>query len=308
MYDAYLFTAGNRLPIVMAIAMREQVSPHGVVAGQQDAVLLKDAGWIQFYAESCQEILDSMIMAYRLAEDAEILLPVNICYEGFYLSYQSQRVEIPAQEDVDRFLSPVQGTERMTLCLENPMVFSSYTVPGDLYSEYRYKHCAALQRARKKCDQIDAEFNSVFERKYGGQIEEYRIEDAEVVIVTMGSCTGTARGVIDRNREAGKKVGLIKIRLLRPFPSERLAEALKGKKAVGVIDRNVFYAGCCGHVFHELKALAGDLKPPIPRMLNFVAGLGGSDITPDHVERVIDMTCASAEGKTVEPVTWLALE
>ena len=308
MYDAYLFTAGNRLPIVMAIAMREQVSPHGVVAGQQDAVLVKDAGWIQFYAESCQEILDSMIMAYRLAEDAEILLPVNICYEGFYLSYQSQRVEIPAQEDVDRFLAPVQDTERMTLCLENPMVFSSYTVPGDLYSEYRYKHCAALQRAREKCDQIDAEFNSVFGREYGGQIEEYRTEDADVVIVTMGSCTGTARGVIDRNREAGNMVGLIKIRLFRPFPSERLAEALKGKKAIGVIDRNVFYAGCCGHVFYELKALAGDLKPPIPRMLNFVAGLGGSDITPDHVERAIDMTCASAEGKAVEPVTWLALE
>lgn len=308
MYDAYLFTAGNRLPIVMAIAMREQVSPHGVVAGQQDAVLLKDSGWIQFYAESCQEIFDSMIMAYRLAEDAEILLPVNICYEGFYLSYQSQRVEIPPQKDVDRFLAPVQDSNRMTFCLENPMVFSAYTVPGELYTEYRYKHCAALRRAREKCDQIDGEFHEIFGRKYGGQIEEYRTKDADVVIITMGSCTGTAKGVIDEKREAGIKVGLIKIRLFRPFPSGRLVEALEGKKAVGVLDRNVFYSGSCGHVFCELKALAGDLKPPIPRMLNFVVGLGGSDIMPDHVRRAIEMTCASAAGEAFEPVTWMALE
>jgi len=308
MYDAYLFTAGNRLPIVMAIAMREQVSPHGVVAGQQDAVLVKDAGWIQIYAESCQEILDLMIMAYRLAEDEKILLPVNICYEGFYLSYQSQRVEIPAQGDVDRFLAPVRDSKRMTLCLENPMTFSSYTVPGELYSEYRYKHCAALQRAREEFDRIDAQFNEIFGRAYGGQIEAYRTSDADIVIVTMGSCTGTAKGVIDRKRETGMKVGLIKVRMLRPFPTIRIAEALKGKKAVGVIDRNVFYAGSCGHVFYELKALAGDLEAPAPRLLNFVAGLGGSDITPDHVERAIEMTHSSAEGKEIEPVTWLALE
>ena len=103
MNDAYLLAAGNRFPIVMAIGMREQVSPHGVVAGQQDAVLVKDHGWIQIYMESCQEILDSMIMAYRLAEDSDVLLPVNVCYEGFFLSHHSQRVEIPRQEQVDAF-------------------------------------------------------------------------------------------------------------------------------------------------------------------------------------------------------------
>ena len=230
MYDAYLFTAGNRLPIVMAIAMREQVAPHGVIAGQQDAVLMKDGGWIQFYAESCQEILDSMIMAYRLAEDPEILLPVNVCYEGFYLSYQSQRVEIPTQHEVDRFLTPVTQSERLRLCLENPMVFSSYTFPGELYTEYRYKHCAALQRAREKCDQIDKEFEGIFGYGYGGQIEEYRTEDADLVIVTMGSCTGTAKVVIDKKREQGLKVGLIKIRMFRPFPVDRLVDVLSGKK------------------------------------------------------------------------------
>lgn len=308
MHDAYLFTAGNRFPVVMVIAMREQVGPHGVVAGQQDAVLDKDAGWIQFYAESCQEILDSIIMAYRLAEDAEILIPVNVCYEGFYLSYQAQRVEIPAQKDVDRFLAPVKEAKRTKLCLEDPKICSSYTVPGELYTEYRYKYCAATQRAREKCDLIDEEFHGIFGRSYGGQIEEYRTQDADVVIVTMGASTGTAKVVVDRKRDQGLKVGLIKIRMFRPFPSERLIKALDGKKAVGVIDRNVFYSGFCGHGFSELKGLLGDMRPPVPRMVNFIAGLGGCDVIPAHVERAIETTYEAAEGKAVQKVTWLSLE
>ncbi len=207
MNDAYLLAAGNRFPIVMAIGMREQVSPHGVVAGQQDAVLVKDHGWIQIYMESCQEILDSMVMAYRLAEDSDVLLPVNVCYEGFFLSHHSQRVEIPRQEEVDKFLAPLKSMERLKWTLDDPMVFSSYTVPAELFTEYRYKACAAHQRAKGKFDEIDREFGQQFGRSYGGQIEEYRTEDAEVVIVSMGCSTGTAKVVVDKKREEGLKVG-----------------------------------------------------------------------------------------------------
>ncbi len=309
MYDAYLFVAGNRLPIVMAIAMREQVSPHGVVAGQQDAILVKDSGWIQLYAESCQEILDTVIMAYRLAEDPEILLPVNVCYEGFYLSYQAQRVEIHRQEDVDRFLSPVSPKKiEPKLCLEKPMTFSSYTYPGALYTEYRFKHCAAMQRAREKTDQIDSEFARVFGYGYGGQIEEYRTKDADMVLITMGSCTGTAKGVIDVKRKNGQKAGLIKIRLFRPFPSTKIIEALQGKKALAVIDRNVFYSGSCGHVYSELKPLLSELSPPSPILLNFIAGLGGADIEPKQISHAIDMAYAALDGQSMPSVTWLSLE
>jgi len=308
MYDAYLFTAGNRLPVVMAIAMREQVAPHGVVAGQQDAVLVKDAGWIQFYAESCQEILDATIMAYRLAEDSDILLPVNICYEGFYLSYQSQRVEIPLQRDVERFLEPVKRVQRPRMCLERPMTFSSYTFPGELYTEYRYKHCAAFHRAKEMCDQIDEEFSRIFGYGYGGQIEEYKTDDADILIVTMGAATGTAKGVIDQQRDAGVKVGLVKIRMFRPFPSERLIRTLRGRKAVGVIDRNVLYTAGCGHGYHEIKALLSDLNPSPPLLVNYIAGLGGADITPNHVNRVIEETYAASEGSDYKSITWLSLE
>jgi pyruvate/2-oxoacid:ferredoxin oxidoreductase alpha subunit len=308
MFDSYLLAAGNRLPIVMVIAMREQPSPQGVVAGQQDAISVKDAGWIQIYTESCQEILDSIIMAYRLAEDPEILLPVNVCYEGFYLSYLSQRVEVPEIEDVDRFLAPLQKFERPKLCLENPMTFSSYIPFGDLYTEYRYKHCAAFERAKEKYDEIDREFGSIFGRNYGGQIEEYKSEDADIVIVTMGSCTGTAKGVIDRKRKEGLKVGLVKIKMFRPFPRERLMKTLNGKKAVCVVDRNVCYGWSSGHVFLELKSLSNELRSPLPRMLNFIGGLGGSDITPEHFERVIETAFSAAKGRPFKTVTWLSLE
>ncbi|HMB30595.1 MAG TPA: hypothetical protein VKN82_02090 [Desulfohalobiaceae bacterium] len=309
MYDAYLFVAGNRLPIVMAIAMREQVSPHGVVAGQQDAILVKDSGWIQFYAESCQEILDMVIMAYRLAEDPDILLPVNVCYEGFYLSYQSQRVDIHYQKDVDRFLAPVSPRKiEPKLCLENPMTFSSYTFPGELYSEYRFKHCAAMQRAQEKSEQIDRDFKTIFGYGYGGQIEEYKTEDAEVILITMGSCTGTAKGIIDLKRETGTKVGLIKIRLFRPFPGPRLIKALQGKKNLAVIDRNVFYSGFCGHVYSELKPLFSNLSSPPSIFLNFIAGLGGADITPKQISHVIDTTFDALNGQPIPSVTWLSLE
>jgi pyruvate/2-oxoacid:ferredoxin oxidoreductase alpha subunit len=309
MYDAYLFVAGNRLPIVMAIAMREQVSPHGVVAGQQDAILVKDSGWIQLYAESCQEILDSILMAYRLAEDPDILLPVNVCYEGFYLSYQSQRVEIHNQTDVDSFLSSVSPKKiEPKMCLEKPMTFSSYTFPGELYSEYRFKHCAAMQRTLEKCEHIDREFESIFGYGYGGQIEEYKTHDAEMIVVTMGSATGTAKGMIDRMQKKGVKVGLIKIRLFRPFPRQRLLEALQGKKALAVIDRNVFYSGFCGHVYSELKPLLYELSSPPSIFLNFIAGLGGADITPQQIERVIHMTSDALNGKPIPNVNWLSLD
>ncbi len=308
MSDTYMLAAGNRFPIVMAIAMREQVAPNGVFASQQDAVMVKDHGWIQIFTESCQEILDTIMMAYRLAEDSAILLPVNICYEGFYLSHHSQRVEIPRQEQADAFLAPLKDMERLKWTLEDPMVFSSYTVPPELFTEYRYKMCAAHERAKEKLDEIDREFERTFGRSYGGQIEEYRTEDADIVIVTMGCSTGTARVVVDRKRDEGLKVGLVKVRMFRPSPRERLIEALSGKKAVGVVDRSVCYGWNCGHNFVELKALMSDLRPPAPILLDFVCGLGGGDITDRHIERVIESTAAAAAGQEQTRVTWLALE
>lgn len=307
MYDGYLFAAGCRLPIVMTIVNREQASPNIVATGQQDSILMKDQGWIQIYVENNQEILDTIIMAYRLAEDEEILLPVNVCYEGFYLSHMSQRVEVPRWKAVDDFLLPLKNMNREILSIDEPKAFSTYVGQPELYTEYRYKHHIAFERTKKKFDHIDAEFERQFGRKYGGQIEAYRIDDAEIVIVLMGSSAGTGKVVIDEKRAEGLKVGLVKIRLFRPFPWQRLAEVFKNKKAIGVIDRNVCQPWGCGHVHFECKAVLNNMRAQIP-LVGIIAGLCGADITKNHISDLIRITCCASSGQDHAEVTWSDLQ
>ena len=306
MYEAYLKTAGNRLPIVLALATREPAAPDGVVSSHQDFVGVRDGGWIQIVCEGVQEILDTMIMAYRLAEDPEILLPVNVCFDGYYLSYLTERIELPYEEDVDAFLEPVANTNRPRLCLEDPLTVPTNT-KEEAFVEWRYKHARAHQRAKQKLEEIDREFQVAFGRSYGGQIEEYRSEDADIVMVSMGSQTGALREVVDSRREKGEKIGLVKLRILRPFPRERLAEALKGKKAVGVLDRNVCFGWQSGTVFMETKAAIQDLPDRIP-VTSFIAGIGSTDFRPDMAERAVSITQSASRGEPHQEVTWLNIE
>lgn len=303
MYEAYHRAASLRLPIVMAIATREM--DNLVAAGQQDVIAARDAGWVQIHTASCQEILDTLIMAYRLAEDPEILLPVSVCYDGFYLSHLSERVEVPPQEEVDRFLPPREaGIFRLDP--ESPMRLGRMVPTGELFTEYRYKHALAMEQVKEKLEEIEADFFKVFGRSYGGQVEKYRLEDAEVALVAMGSCASTAKVVVDRKREEGLKVGLITVRLFRPFPKERLSQALQGKKAVGVIDRNVNFGWNSGTLFMELRsALYGEGNM---RLLSFIDGLGGSDITLEHIGKAVDRCFKAARGEEYPQTTWLALE
>lgn len=307
MYEPFYRASGSRLPIVMVIATRELAAPDGVSGGQQDAVSVRDAGWLQVHVESAQEILDTLIMAYRIAEDPEILLPISLCYDGFYLSHLTDRVEIPAQEDVDAFLAPVTNhPDRPRLDPKNPLTFSAFCT-GEILAEYRYKHCLATQASKDKIEEVERQFERAFGRHYGGLIEEYRSQDAETVLMTMGSASGTAKVIIDRLRDRGIPIGLIKVRYLRPFPHERLARALAGKKAIGVIDRNVCFGWNSGTVFMELKAVLGQMGVKIP-MVNFIDGLAGLDITLEHVERAANITLKAARGEPFPEVTWFPLE
>ena len=178
---------------------------------------------------------------------------------------------------------------------------------GEGCTEARYLHSTALERVKSRIEALDEEFKTIFGRSYGGQIEEYRTADAEIVLVAMGSCVGTARVVVDRKREEGIKVGLIKVRLFRPFPKEKLAEALKDKKAVGVIDRSVCFGWNCGHLLMELRAALGANGSCAPTV-NFIAGLANLDITEEQIERSIEVTLAKARGESVQEVTWLSIE
>jgi len=306
MFDALLETSSYRAPVVMANVNRETPGIHAVSCGQQDLVSTRDTGWIQIIVENGQEILDSIIMAFRLAEDYDIQLPVMVNYDGFYLSYLAEAITIPNREDVDEYLSVLkEQPPRMKL---EPGKLMGCGTHGLLltYSELRYKHCAAMERAKAKVDEIDKEFGDFFGRSYGGQIEEYYTDDADIVLVTSGSTTGTARTVIDARRATGLKVGLVKLRLFRPFPREKLSRVLKGKKAIGVLDRSVSYGWNCGPLFQEVRALAPEIGR-VP-MMSFIDGLANLDITVTNIDKMIDDLHKASQGKPYQEVTWVSLE
>jgi pyruvate/2-oxoacid:ferredoxin oxidoreductase alpha subunit len=303
MHDAMMFCAGMRVPAVMVNVTRETPATRGVGGGRQDIMSIRDTGWIQIEAETCQEILDSILMAYRLAEDPEILLPVVVAYDGFFLSHLAERVDIPDPKRVDDFLAPLKNSSRPKLTPGNPLGFAmSYT--GKLFAEFRYKGSLAYERAKGIFEKIEEEFKGTFGRSYGGSVDCYRAEDAEVLLVTAGSCAGTARVVIDRCREKGQKVGLVRIRMFRPFPRERMKEVFAGKKAVGVLDRSVCLGWNCGHLFMESRAVLPDLADP-PKMIDFIDGLSNLDIPEEHIEKALDLTCQAGEGKKIPENNWL---
>ena len=303
MYDAVLATAGARAPVVMVNVNRETPGIIAVSSGQQDMISTRDAGWIFLIAEDCQEVIDLVIQAYRLAEDYDIQVPVMVHYDGFYLSYLSEGVDVPFQEDVDKFLSVLKDQpERVKLTPGGKLGCGSHGILEG-YLELRYKHVCAMEKSKDKFEQIDGEFQEIFGRSYGGQIEEYRMDDADVVLVGSGSMCGTIKTVIDEKREAGIKAGLLKIRMYRPFPSEVMVKALKGKKAIGVVDRSLCFGFKGGPIYTELKAFETQLDGA--KMVSFIDGIANTDITTANVGQMIDTTCDLAAGKAVREVTWV---
>lgn len=303
MNESLMYCAGLRVPAVMVDVTRETPSMRGVGGGRQDIMSIRDSGWIQIEPETCQEILDSVLMAYRLAEDPDILLPVVVAYDGFYLSHLSERVDIPNQEDVDRFLAAVSNSTRPNLISGKNLHFSP-SIDGPPFAEFRHKTQQALERVKEKIATVEQEFQNIFGRQYGGMVDTYRADDAEVLILTAGSCAGTARVVIDQVREKGMKAGLARIRMFRPYPREQLRQVLDGKKAVAVIDRSVCLGWNCGHLFMEARAVLPDMANP-PRMIDFIDGLANTDITSDHIEKALAVTIAAMAGKETAETNWL---
>ncbi len=306
MYDAMMQTAGFRAPVVMTNVNREIPGIHAVSASQQDLISVRDVGWLQVIVEDDQEIIDTTIQAYRLAEDYDIQLPIMINYDGYYVSYSAEAVKLPMIEDVDEYLSVLKKQpQRLKLVPGVPMGAGSHGLL-QVYTELRYKHLAAMERAKAKFDQIDQEYGEFFGRYYGGQIEEYKTSDADVILVTSGSAAGTAKTVVDAQREKGLKVGLVKIRMFRPFPRERLAQALKGRKAIGVLDRSVGFGWNCGPMFMEVRALTPEIGR-VP-LLSFIDGIANLDITIPNIERMMKDIYSASQGKPYQETTWISLE
>ena len=304
MYDALLTTSAFRAPVVMINVNREPPGIHSVCSGQQDMISVRDSGWIQVIAENCQEILDLTIQSFRLAEDYDVQLPIMVNYDGFYLSFLSEAVQIPAITEVDSYLSVLKSQpERKKLLPGKSLGCGSHGIELG-FVEARKKHMDAMERTKQKFDDVDLEFEKAFGRAYGGQIETYRTEDADIIFLTSGSATGTTRDVVDSKREKGIKVGLVKLRLYRPFPEEKLAAVLKGRKAIGVLDRSVCFGWGCGPIYMETKALVPRIGEIVP-MMSFIDGLANMDITNDHIAKMIDDLYQASLGNSYQEVTWL---
>ncbi len=274
MHELLHWAAGARTPVVMGVVNRAVAPPWSIWTDHTDTMAQRDTGWIQFYGESNQEVLDTTIMAFRLAEHPEVRLPAMVTEDAFYLSHTVEPVDIPSQEEVDGFLPPRELSS--TLKVGTGMRLGSFTGP-DLYMEFRHKIAKAMVRARDVFLEIEDDYARMTGRNHGGLLPTYRAEDADTVLVTMGTATTTARGVVDAMRADGHKVGLAKLRTFRPFPVQELRQLATQVDRIGVLDRS-FTFGAAGAAFTEVAAaLYG--APQRPLLRDFVAGLGGRDVT-----------------------------
>lgn len=301
MYEPYFRMSTLRLPMVMAIATREMTSPESIWSGQQDVMSVRDAGWIQVFCESNQEIIDMIIQGYMLAEDERVQIPVNVCYDGFYSSHLVERVEVPEQAEVDAILPPYSVGAKLDPKM--PQALDPLT-PGELMLRYRKNHLDAMGAALSAAEEVDARFAAAFGRSYGGLVEEYRLDDAEVAIITVGGMSGAGKDAVDAAREKGIKAGLLRIRYVRPFPAERIAKALRGKKAFSVIDRSVCFGWETGPMYVETCAA---LKDSCDAMCHFstIGGLGGADISLEHISGVIGKLQGLKDEPGKKPTHWL---
>lgn len=309
MFEPYFRTPPLRLPIVMSIVTRDGITPQCVWGGQQDAMTVREVGWVHMYCENAQEIMDTVVMAYKIAENREVMLPVNVNHDGNYLSYGVERVEIPDQEEVDTFLGEKDTNWHVALDPDRPMGVDPLTGgaggPGPaLFVRYRKGHCKGMQNALRVITEVHEEWGERFGRSYAPLIEEYRLEDADYAIVTTGSMSGAGKDAVDLAREGGDKVGLIKIKTFRPFPLEALCQALSKVKAVGVVDRSVSFGWNSGPVYQELLSTLYFLDKRFPAV-SFIGGLAGADITIEHFKRVIETTGRALRGEVFSETIWL---
>jgi len=283
MFEVCFNAAGMRLPIIMSIANRAMGAPLSIWNDMQDSISLRDAGWLQFYAEDNQEATDLHYLAYKVAEDHSVQLPALVCFDGFILSHTYEPVDMLTQEDVDRYLPKFTPYERLDAA--DPISFGMYATP-EYYLEFRYEMDSALKHARDVIHKTGKEFGTMFGRDYSALVEGYRLEDAETAIVAMGSICGTVKDAIDEMREEGKKVGLLKIRVFRPFPSEEIAKLLSHVQRVAVLDKNISL-GAKGATGLEVRDALYGTKIPVR---NFVLGLGGRDVRKRNIKEIIALT------------------
>lgn len=303
MEEALWMPPGRRLPVVMCMVNRAIAPLGGLRPDHNDSLLQRDIGWIQLYCENSQEVLDTIIQVYRIAEDRRVYLPVAVCYEGYFVSATAIPTTAPDQEEVDDFLPPYKH-ELYSLFPEN---YHRPPFPQNI-ARARFEVQQAMERAKGVIEEVDEEYARRFGRRYDGLVEEYACEDVEAVLVTMGSMTGTARDVIDALRAEGKPIGLLKLRGFRPFPTEEFRRMAKRYHAIGVVDRNTSFGSAGGGIVAMEIAKALYPLDDRPLLLDFHVGLGGSDITLNQIRYMAERVWEAYERGSVESeVEWVEL-
>lgn len=280
-----------RLPLVMAVGNRAVGPPWNIWTDHSDSLMLRDTGWIQLYCGDNQEVFDSILVAFRIAEDRRVLLPVMVCQEGFVLSHTMMPTAIAEQEEVDRFLPPLDLPHRLA---DSPRTLGSFDT-AHMTEVHRKQHHDAMASVPEVYQEVQTHFQQVFGRRPPDPVISYRTEDAEAIVVSMGTVISTVNGVVDRARSRGLRLGSVRVTMFRPFPGELLRSAFRGVERIAVIDRNVSL-GFGGVLWGESRGLT----PPGIIVQNYMAGLGGGDIRPEHVEAMVtDVYSRNVAGEPV---------
>ncbi len=284
MWEELHVAASDRLPIAMCLVNRALSGPININADHSDGMGARDTGWIQIYSENNQEAYDNFVMAYPIAEHPDVHLPIMICQDGFITSHAVENIVIEEDEDVKKFVGDYEP-EHYLLKKDEPLAVGPYSVTN-YYMEARRAQAEAMAHVPEVAQKVAADFEKIFGRHYD-LIESYRMEDAEYAVVIMGSAAGTMKEYADRLREKGEKIGVIKVRMFRPFPAKEIAEALKNVKAVAILDRAESFNNVGGPLSGEVTRALFYGKVPCEAMA-YMYGLGGRDFLYEHAEKVLD--------------------
>ncbi|MCL2294495.1 MAG: pyruvate ferredoxin oxidoreductase [Spirochaetes bacterium] len=304
MWELLYVASGMRLPIMMPVINRAFSAPLNINCDHSDSMGARDTGWIQLYAENNQEAYDNYFIGMRIGEHKDVLLPVMSCQDGFITSHGLENIDLIEDDKVKKFIGNYSN-EVSLINPKHPVSMGPYDIPF-YYMEHKYQQVQAVKNAKKVIPGIFKEFGELTGRKYSW-FEEYKMEDAERAIIILNSSAGTAKAVVDQLRAKGEKVGLIKIRVYRPFPMEEIAAALSKVKAVAVMDKADSFSNCGGPVYTDVRHACYDLGENRPKIINFIYGLGGRDVQMDNIAHVYEELKKTMAGSGGELYRYLGL-
>ena len=291
MAECLTYASGGRFPIVMMNANRSTALPWNIYGDQRDSLSLLDSGWIQAYAENAQEALDLALLSYYVAEHKEVQTPFMANLDGFVLTHTYEVVDVPTQEQADEFLPPYETDNKMDLQNPRNLAFSAGPATN---TAFKYKEHNGLLNAKKIISEAETRFNEIFGRQYTGLIEKYKSDDADYIIITLGSISGLVKQTVDELREQGEKVGLVRIRYMRPFPNEEISQAVQNANAAAVLEKDISF-GNEGTVYTNVNSALKKIGVEVP-VSNYIGGLGGRNISEVEIKTIFSSLKTNPSG------------